>query len=769
MLTGSGRPTLGRRVRNNGNFRRLVALALTFLMLTATLLVSAVVPAQAAEGSDAGDQESGASPAGSAGATLQDQKCGVEVAPAPPVPRQVDLVLDDSGSMFTNDGVSVDRWSNAKYSLEVFAAMLGPEDILNVYRTSDFVDGKTSGPAAQVSGDAPVDQRIGAIHQLDMIGGGTPYAPVQAAVGDLAQSTFEEKWLVVVSDGVFEGVEDAQVQADMEKFAAEHTTGDTLMRVAFLAIGDSAPALTNNPDGGVFFQQAKETDELLSVMTGFSNRIFARSQVSGEALSDTEWQVPLDVELEELLVFAQGPDVELGDLASDGTALEPDSVAAVSWVDNPKSEDAAVPNKKLTGKLATYSDVPKGEATLEISGAQVVDFFYKPKVSFGIVLRDADGKAVEADKIVGGDYAVDFGFMDSDCNFVDSPLLGDVTYSAQALQDGEVISESLSPGDTISLGRGNAQFRVSASYLNDNLTEAVVDVAVLRPAQPTVFKVEPKTFQASELNEYAMPEDAMTIRYGMDVDGAFTPFSEDEWASFTPESFAVSSEERIDFDLALGDVGVIYLLPRAPGGQPMDAATGEVPFSLEAEHVYDEQLIVGTLDAAVDVHDDFSFWQRALHWLATQGWKWALLLLALIAAYGYVRRPRLPKKLRKFPLIDFRPKNFAMRSTQSDGKVTKNSLPKFVPFMPDAATIRYVPRGAGGFPALKVKAVRGGRMRVVNWANVARLGTVEFDGELLDKESKKARNLSGTSAITANAADGSYTCQLGSSKKGKGA
>lgn len=53
------------------------------------------------------------------------------------------------------------------------------------------------------------------------------------------------------------------------------------MNVAFLAIGDQAPALTNNPDGGVYFQQAEQTAELFAVMTGFSNRIFARSQIAG--------------------------------------------------------------------------------------------------------------------------------------------------------------------------------------------------------------------------------------------------------------------------------------------------------------------------------------------------------------------------------------------------------------------------------------------------------------------------------------------------------
>lgn len=140
-------------------------------------------------------------------------------------------------------------------------------------------------------------------------------------------------------------------------------------------------------------------------------------------------------------MFAQGPHVEVGELTSGGIVIERSSLAAVSWVDNPKSELEAVPNKDLTGMLATFTNIPAGDATVEISGAHVVDFFYKPRVSFGIVLRDSNGTVVDVDRIVGGDYTVEFGFMDRDCNFVQSDLLGDVTYSAQALQNGVTNSD----------------------------------------------------------------------------------------------------------------------------------------------------------------------------------------------------------------------------------------------------------------------------------------------------------------------------------------
>lgn len=494
---------------------------------------------------------------------------------------------------------------------------------------------------------------------------------------------------MVVSDGAFDGVEDAQVQADLERFAAQHTTEDSSLRVAFLAIGDAAPNLTSNPAAGLYFAEAQETEEPLAVMTAFSNRIFARSKLESVEGAQTLEQIAPDLELKELLVFAQGADVTVGDLVSGTEVLSPTSTTKVSWVANDFSDLEAIPNKELMGKLVTFNDVPAGDAIIDITGAQVVDFFYQPRVSFGIVVTDADGNVVDSDKIVGGDYALSFGFMDYECNFVESPLLGDVSYHAQVFQNGELVADELSPGEMVSLDRGDAQIHVTATYLNDNVAEATVNLGVLRPAQPTMFDVQAHTFMASELNDYTMPADAVTVLYGVEKDGALVPFSEEEWATFTADSFSVTSPKNIDFEVALGESpGTVYLLPKAPDGEPINAATGDLPVNITASHVYDEQRSEGVLDTTITVEDDFSFWQRAAHWLKTEGWKWLLGLLLLIVAYGYISRPRLPKKLQKSPAIGFRPKNPTSRETQANGKVTKSAFARFIPFKADTAQIR---------------------------------------------------------------------------------
>lgn len=59
--------------------------------------------------------------------------------------RMINVVYDDSGSMYRSDHL-VDTWCQAKYSMEVFAAMLGENDILNVYYMSDYRTGTGHAP-----------------------------------------------------------------------------------------------------------------------------------------------------------------------------------------------------------------------------------------------------------------------------------------------------------------------------------------------------------------------------------------------------------------------------------------------------------------------------------------------------------------------------------------------------------------------------------------------------------------------------------------------
>lgn len=734
-----------------------------WMLLTALLSAIFVVPAMpgaiaAADASIAAPTQVPTETSGFDGGA-----CGTGVNSAPTRPRQVDLVLDDSSSMFFDGDTeqTLDRWSNAKYSLEVFASMLGPDDTLKVFRMSDFAGTASAPPTVTITGGQPASERVAQIHGMPMVGGDTPYAPVSAAMADLAASPAPDKWLVILSDGEFDGRETAEIEGKFASFVAENKTETSRTQVAFLGIGNKAPQLTNNPAGGLYYSHAAETSQLLEVMTGFSNRIFARSELAQTAAG----KMAPDVDLDEVMVFAQGDNVKLSALDANGTDIEPASTIEVSWTDNPSvgwygTQKPAVPNKALKGVLATYKDVPAGSVVVDAEGAEKIDVFYTPRAAFGIELRDKDGERVAQDKAVGGEYTVEFGFMDRNCEFIHSDLFGDVQYTAQVTQNGEVTSEAFSSGDNLTLERGDVEFQVEATYLQGNTSEATISLTVLRPPKPTDFEVEPKTFLLSELDEYTMPDDALVLRYAIEENGALVDFSDEEWASFTPDSFTATTDTKdISFEIALGDApGEVFLLPLAPGGEPLDAASGEIPVTVSASHVYDEQLLEKTYDTTVTIEDDISLWEHLLHWFMLQGWKWLLLLLAIIWIIGYFVRPTFSRRIKSSPTITYKPKSRGKR-TQVKGKFEKNRLSALIPYKARTATLAFAPRG---FAKMKLKARRGKRIEIQNWKQFAPRGNVRINGEELNKETTKAPQLRPASSITAIGPDGTYDMTLNS-------
>lgn len=74
--------------------------------------------------------------------------------------RVINVVYDDSGSMYSG----VDTWCRAKYSMEVFSAMLGDTDKMNVYYMSDYRAGSSVPPRISLDGADGSDVNVAKIH-----------------------------------------------------------------------------------------------------------------------------------------------------------------------------------------------------------------------------------------------------------------------------------------------------------------------------------------------------------------------------------------------------------------------------------------------------------------------------------------------------------------------------------------------------------------------------------------------------------------------------
>jgi len=686
-------------------------------------------------------------------------RCGATVEPAPQQPRQINLVLDDSGSMFNDGGGNgTDRWSVAKYSLEVFAAMLEQNDTLAVYRMSDFKDGANPGPTVTLFGTEPPSSRVAKIHEMPLYGYATPYSPVQRATADLLASDAPIKWLVILSDGEFNDRATGEVQADLNALVAGGRTETGAVNVAFMAIGPEAPAIQETP--GVHFLQAASSADVLNRMTAFSNVIFGRNvlpQTSAGVISP-------DIDLSEALVFAQGPSVDIGAAVTPEGTRSPISSVLVSWADNPEAYSGsrtwpAVPNQSLKGEIARFSDLGRGDIRFDLTGAQTVDVFYKPRVDFGVELRDSSGAKVDGDKIVGGDYTLAYGFMDEACGFVESDLLGQVEYSAKVYHDDELVADRVGSGDVVTLDRGDIILDVEARYLGGATSSARINLQVLQPSRPAVIDAEPATFEVSRLGRQAGAEEAIALTYRLDTG----PFSAEEWAAVTTDSFRADSAANLEWDVVLGEeIGQVYLIPQAPDGDVYAANTGEIDVSITGSHVFDEQLYEARTTVTITMIDDMPWWERLLHWFTVIGWFFLLLLLLAVLIAGYVFKRRFSRRFSPRPKITGRYSGFGRNDRHDQGKFQIGQIRRFLPFVADVATLKYTP-GGSPFPSLRLKAGRSKTAMVENWRDLQKLAErtpVKIGNNVVNDSTKRPPTLNASMRIIAQTPEITYTATL---------
>lgn len=669
--------------------------------------------------------------------------CGVSGTAAVQPTRQIDLVLDDSGSMFENPDAS--RWSDAKYALEVFAALLEPNDSLNVFRMSDFRNGAVAPPQLRLKGSTSSQQNVQSISAMTMQGGGTPYSPVTAAMNDLTAATADDKWLVVLTDGGFDDRTQADVQGDLTGWVA----GGANRRVAFMTIGDAAPTYPAQLGPAITTAHVSSSD-VLSKLNGFANVVFGRSELTQTAAGRANTN---GIGLDEAIVFVQGAGAAVGSANARGTSHKPSNRTNVSWVPNPPVDGATpVPNKALIGQLATLGKLPGGAIDFNVSGATAdnVAIFYKPTARFEVELTDSSGHKVDKDKALAGTYVVNYGFVDDTCRIVNSPLFGTVSYDATIVENGKPLVEHFKPGGKVTLGRGNVVVQASAGYLSTATAHQNVPLTIQEPARAaSVTSTAPK-FDASGLARYRAPGDAVVLNYQALSGGKPVPFTSDEWKTITPQSFTVTSSKNIHFTVSLGTTpGQVFLVPHAPAGDVYRADTGRIPVRITGSHVYDDQVNRMSYSTAIQVADDIPWWQRAWNWFTTEGWKFAIGLLFVALLCGYLFKRRFSKKIKRNPRIAGISNTVGRANEEARGKFIVSPGRKVLPFVADKATLRFTPQGVAGFKTMKLKAGPGKTMLLENWRQLAEKSNVEINGMELNEGTRRAPRLNASTPITA--------------------
>lgn len=666
--------------------------------------------------------------------------------------RTINVVYDDSGSMYRTDGSQVDTWAQAKYSMEVFAALLGENDIMNVYYMSDYESGTSSAPRLILKGSDGTSANVAKIHNQTTRAGNTPFNSVKKALADLKGATSDEKWLVILTDGEFE---DGRLpKSEIDSFLASKSQD---IKVMFLSMGPNAAGITDKPDQNIYYIQAKSSKEILNNITEICTRIFNTNKLEVNVSSKN---FTFDVPMGELTVFAQGANVNINGIKrEDGTLIQSSSTPVeVKYSDCDATNYNNPPVKDLLGEIATFKDdFSVGQYSLDVSGAETIEIYYKPNVEVAAYLTDERGQIVsDLSNLAAGNYTISFGFVKTGTKekVADSKLLGDVSYSALVTNNGKTHEKLYSDGDKIALEEGPLTIDVTARYLDYN--------SVSTNLSYDIYKDKTITFTVVDSPSYVVTSDGFEkdarIKVVSQIDGK--DFTEEQWSSLEAPILQMVDEKR-DFKIELStleksdEVGVFYFNPKLPNGKPSTGTYQDIQYTLDYRQQFGSETWSGSTEGSIIISDSRSWWER--NWdLFVKLVILAAILFVLIGYLPFIKH-YLPKSLKKKPYIKCIPSEPGEKRKDRNGVINKNLVSTLIPYIPQTGTIKYVPKGVTGCPAMAVRAIKHRRMTLTNVKAFAGKDYITFDGEAIKKDVKKFETGAGVS-IRVKRGEWTYIC-----------
>ncbi len=664
-----------------------------------------------------------------------------------PPKRVIHVVYDDSGSMIETGGQKVDTWCQAKYAMEVFAALLGENDTLNIYAMSDYEGTQQSPPRLTLNGSDGQSANVARVHSMLTKAGNTPFDAVRRAYTDLAAAEADEKWLVVLTDGEFQGI------GDIDGFFRQK---DPAVRVMFLGMGPAAQGITPDEAAGIYFEQAQTSKQILDRITGICTRIFNSDRLDVNASAKT---LSFDVPMAELVVFAQGANAEIRNITGeDGTVYTASSAPVTVQYSEKAAEnrDDGVVDRDLKGCLLTFKDdFAKGSYTLDVSGADTIEVYYKPNVEVAAYLTSADGEEVtDLKNLKAGTYTLTFGLVKTGTpeKVNQSALLGDVSYSATVTNNGETQDRIYASGDSIELQEGSLILDVVAHYLEYNTVSTHLDYSI--------YKDRELELSVQEHPAYQLTKD------GLQIDGPITVKalvdgrepSAEEWKSMTLPQVQFADEKLFgEPEVKKGSTpGVYEIYPALPDGRADSSLYGDCPFTVTYEGKNGEATWSGSTEGVLKIQD-----QRS--WLQRYGDRIKHIVLwtaGIILVLGYFPwfKPRFPKTLKNRPFIKGQALDPRYRPSEDKGRFSKRLLYSLLPYAAERGSLRFIPPGISGVPAASIQAARDGGIWITNAKAYAGRRDITFNGMPVPENTKKRMRISAASMIIYKTPGMTYTC-----------
>lgn len=666
--------------------------------------------------------------------------------------KVINVVYDDSGSMIEMSGVKYDTWCQAKYSMEVFAAMLSEKDTMNVYVMSDYDDGDISAPPRlTLKGSDGVAANVDKVHNMITHAGNTPFDSVRKAYSDLKAVSADEKWLIVLTDGEFQNVD------DMDAYFQQKTSD---IKVMFLGMGAAAGQIRADEANNIFFEKAETNSEILNKITDICTRVFNSDKLEVDVNSK---KFSFDVPMSELVVFAQGAGVQINGL-KDASGNEIDSSGAPVSV---RYSDVATTNTRykdfkvasdLVGCISTFKgDFDSGKYQVDVTGAETIEIYYKPNVEIAVYLTTEDGVEVtEQDALEAGDYYMTFGFVKAgtDEKVEESKLLGDVKYSARVAVNDVWDDKQYSSGDKVTVEEGKFQVDVTVNYLKYNTASVQKTFEIYRnkALELTVAKNPEYTLDKTGFTNSQEPIVVKATLEGNEL-------TEEQWAALgLPVIEMVKhADKRVGFTVEKSEtIGEYNIYPKLLEGKTTIGDYDDIDIGITLSAKYNKEAWKGETTDMVEITDTRSWFEKNIDKVI----KLAILLGILLLILGYIPpfKKYLPKKLKKNPTVECKPNIPGKKRWTAHGRFSKKTITTFIPYKAEEGTIRFLPGGVAGVSALQVKAIGGQKMEITNTRSYAGKKNFSIDGVTILEGTKKNLEKSAGMIIKFDTKEADYVC-----------
>ena len=431
--------------------------------------------------------------------------------------RTIHVVYDDSGSMVDSNA----SWSQAKYALEVFAAMMNENDRLVIYPMTAYSikDNKSqhSGnwhKTITLTGSMALNERIEAVRHMNGDNGtylNTPIQTVQGAGDELRTAEADEKWLLVLTDGAFDNGIDNGDPSDpsgtrkldpKDKKAVANAceyvkktilgyAGQDNIRVYFIGIQGvgmnplEKAGLSKTSASDTFYKDAANKEAILGTITKAARTIYNLQTIPVKGKGTAE--INPDIPVAKYVIFAQGDKVKVGNLQYQGKAVK--TTTDEVDVEVSAKTDARPANKphgdkfadNLKGEIVTYltegtggAPFPSGKYSFDCK-ADTVEVYFEPGVDIQILLVNTETNeefnlSNGVDFVESGSYAVRIQMV--------NPLTGDIVdASSSDLLKGVQLSAAVTTdagtkyyadGDLIAIDPGDMAVQGRAVFRNDS-------------------------------------------------------------------------------------------------------------------------------------------------------------------------------------------------------------------------------------------------------------------------------------------------------------